>query len=131
MIVLDTHALLWWLGAAEKLSTAATRALRKVSAERPAIVSAISIFEITTAARRGRLALTLPPEQWLADAARLPELKFEPVTHDIASLAGRFGDELHGDPGDRLIAATALTLALPLLSADTRLRAVSGLRTIW
>lgn len=131
MIVLDTHALLWWLGAAEQLSPVARRALRKVSAERPALVSAISAFEITTAARRGRLALALPADQWLADAARLPELRFVPVTADIATLAGRFGDEVPGDPGDRLIAATALSLALPLLSADRKLQAVAGLQTIW
>jgi PIN domain nuclease of toxin-antitoxin system len=131
VIVLDTHALLWWLGAPKLLSGAAARALRKISPDRPAIASAISAFEITTAVRRGRLALALPVEQWLGDASQLPELRFEPVTADIAALAGRFGDELPDDPGDRLIVATALTLALPLLSADRKLQAVTGLKTIW
>lgn len=131
MIVLDTHALLWWLSAGKELSPAAKRALRRVSAEQPAVASTISLFEIMTAARRGRLALRLPPDQWLADAKLLPELRFEPVTVEIAALAGRFGDELHGDPGDRLIAATALSLALPLLSADRKLQAVRGLKTVW
>jgi PIN domain nuclease of toxin-antitoxin system len=131
VIVLDTHALLRWLGATQQLSAAAKRALRKVSADRPAVASAVSLFEITTAVRRGRLLLALPLEQWLADMRLLPELRLEPVTPDIAALAGRFGEELHGDPGDRLIAATAISLALPLLSADRRLQAVAGLRTIW
>ncbi len=130
-MVLDTHALLWWLGAADRLSPAAKRALRRVSAERPAVVSAISLFELTTAARRGRLELAMPIEQWLADACSLPELRVEPVTPAIAVRAGRFGDELHGDPGDRLIAATALDLALPLLTADSKLQAVRVLKTIW
>lgn len=131
MIVLDTHALLWWLGAADRLSATARRTLRQVSVARPATVSAISLFEIATAVRRGRLELTVPVEQWLGDACSLPELQIEPVTPEIAVAAGRFGDELHGDLGDRLIAATALVLALPLLTADHQLKAVAGLRTIW
>ena len=130
-MVLDTHALLWWLSAPERLGAAARRALRRASAERPARVSSISVFEITTAVRRGRLELSLPVEDWLAEAATLPELRFEPVTPAIAALAGRIGDELHGDPGDRLIAATALHLALPLLTADLKLRALPGLKTLW
>jgi PIN domain nuclease of toxin-antitoxin system len=130
-VLLDTHTLLWWLGASDRLGPAARRALRRASAERPALVSSISLFEITTAVRRGRLELSLPVEDWLAEAAALPELRFEAVTPAIAALAGRLGDELHGDPGDRLIAATALQLALPLVTADARLRALPGLRTIW
>ena len=47
--MLDTHVLLWWLGAASNLSTAAKRVLRRVSAEHPAHVSSISLFEISTA----------------------------------------------------------------------------------
>ena len=130
-MLLDTHALLWWLSASDRLGPAARKALRRTSAERPARVSSISLFEITTAVRRGRLELSLPVDDWLAEAGALPELRFEPVTPAIAALAGRIGDELHGDPGDRLIAATAMHLALPLITADAKLRALVGLRTIW
>jgi PIN domain nuclease of toxin-antitoxin system len=61
----------------------------------------------------------------------LPELRFEPVSAEIAQMAGAFGEELHGDPTDRLIAATALCLAVPLITADTKLRSAPGLKTIW
>lgn len=138
-MVLDTHVLLWWLGTPKQLSAAARRALRAASAKSPVIVSAVSAFEIAAAVRRKRLALSTPVGQWLADAMSLPELVFESVTPQIAEMAtpqiaemaGSFGDEIHGDPGDRLIAATALALSLPLVTADARLRAVAGLRTVW
>lgn len=94
-------------------------------------MSCISVFEITTALRRGRLELSLPVQDWLAEAAAMPEVRFEPVTLAIAALAGQFRDELHGDAGDRLIAATALHMALPLLTADARLQAIPGLKTVW
>jgi PIN domain nuclease of toxin-antitoxin system len=38
---------------------------------------------------------------------------------------------MHGDPADRLIAATATLLGAALVTGDERLRAVPGLRTIW
>ena len=130
-MVLDTEVLVWWWRAPPELSTAARRALRRASPEAPAIVSAISVLEIATAARRGRLVFSIPVEQWLADAQCLPELRVEPVSAEIAQMAGAFGDELHGDPADRLIAATALCLALPLVTADAKLRSAPGLKTIW
>jgi len=131
MMVLDTHVLIWWLSAPNELSAAARRALRRASPETPAVVSAISVLEITTAARRGRLEFSTPVEQWIADARSLPELRCEPVSAEIAQLAGSFGEAMHGDPADRIIAATALSLAAPLLTADGKLRSSRGLKTIW
>ena len=131
VIVLDTHVLIWWLADPRRLSAAARRALAGAAPALPACLSAISVLEIVTAGRRGRLALTMPVEQWLADACSLPELRVEPVSGEIALRAGQFGDEMHGDPADRLIAATALVLAAPLVSADRQLRQVAGLKVIW
>lgn len=76
-MVLDTHALVWRLSGSHQLSARAKRALRRVNTDRPAIVSTISVLEIATAVRRGRLGLRIPVEQWLDDAAMIPELRFE------------------------------------------------------
>ncbi len=70
-------------------------------------------------------------DKWLADVKTLPELRIAPVTADIAQLAGGFGDEVPGDPADRVIAATALSLAATLMTGDSRLRAFQGLKTVW
>lgn len=131
MIVIDTHVLLWWLGQPERLSHAARQALTAASAETPAHVSAISVLEIVTAERRGRLGLSLPIDQWLALVRCLPEVRIEPVSADIAERAGRYGDDLHGDPADRMIAATAEVLGARLISADEKLRAHPGIRALW
>jgi PIN domain nuclease of toxin-antitoxin system len=131
VIVLDTHVLVWWVNGAPSLSAKAQREIRSALRHGPAQVSAISAFEIRTAARRGRLELRIPADQWLRDAAALPELLFQPVTHEIARRAGSFEDSVPGDPADRIIAATALALGAKLVTADDRLRRVPHLPTIW
>lgn len=131
MILLDTHALVWWLTDGARVSRAAKLAITKAAKEKAVAVSAISVLEIVTAVRRGRLQFSMPVDQWLADARRLPELRFEPVSADIAQLAGGFGEEMHGDPADRIIAATALHLGCPLVTADEKLRAHPAIKTLW
>ena len=59
------------------------------------------------------------------------DLKFHDVTPEIARLAGSFDASMPGDPGDRLIAATALTLGVALVTADDRLRRYPHLKTVW
>jgi PIN domain nuclease of toxin-antitoxin system len=131
VIVLDTHALVWWVSDATRLSSRAKRVIHAAIRRGPVAVSAISLFEISTAIRRGRLVLGVAPEQWLGDLHQLPELRFEPVSAEIAQLAGSFADAMPGDPADRIIAATAVTLRSRLVTADARLRRTPHVDAIW
>ena len=131
MIVLDTHVLVWWVSGSGRLSVRAKRAINQSLRRTPAVVSAISVLEIATAVRRGRLELGSPLDQWLADLRTLPELQFQPVSVEIAELAGSFDETTPGDPADRIIAATALTLQAKLVTADERLRASPRVSTVW
>ena len=131
MIVLDTHALVWWAVGDRRLSAPALRAIKAAAKGGGVFASAISVMEIATAVRRGRLTLRVPFEQWLADLRSLPELRFEPVTAEIAALAGSFDGAMHGDPADRIIAATARTLGARLVTADERLRGLPEMVALW
>ncbi|MBI4756304.1 MAG: type II toxin-antitoxin system VapC family toxin [Betaproteobacteria bacterium] len=131
MILLDTHVLVWWLAQAPQLSAAAKRAIQKHSRHGEIAVSTISVLEIATAVRRGRLQFSVPIAQWLADMRCIPELRLEPVSADIAALAGSLPEPMHGDPADRIIAASATVLGAALVTADDRLRSIPGIRTIW
>jgi PIN domain nuclease of toxin-antitoxin system len=131
VILLDTHALVWWVADAARLSARARRAIRAALREGQIAASAISLFEIATAIRRGRLVLAAPTEQWLADLRLLPELRFEPVSAEVAQVAGSFDESVPGDPADRIIAATAITLDFKLVTADARLRRAPRLQAVW
>ncbi len=131
MIVLDTHALVWWVGGDRRLSAAARRAIQRAARAGTVFASAISVMEIATAVRSGRLVLSIPLDQWLADLRSLPELQVEPVTAEIAALAGSFDGSVHGDPADRLIAATARALRARLVTADERLQGLPDVAWVW
>lgn len=131
MIVLDTHALVWWVSGSKPLSARAKREIRTAQAAGRLSASAISLLEIATAVRRGRLALGSPLDRWCEDLARLPELQIQPVTAEIARVAGSFDASAPGDPADRIIAATALALGARLVTADVRLRRFPQLQTVW
>src|SRR5579863_10401917 len=132
MIMLDTHVLVWWVdGAPKKLSRKAYQALEHHSKRNELLVAGISLFEITTLERRGRLRFKISAAEWLAQVRRLPEYRFEPLTDGIAERAGQFGDAFPGDPADRIIAATALLCGVPLVTHDQKLRKTEHLKTIW
>lgn len=131
VIVLDTHALVWWFTGAPGLSVRARRTIQSAARQGPLVASAISVFEIATAVRRERLKIGVSLDQWLGDLRTLPELRFEPVTADIAQLAGTLERSLPGDPADRIIVATAITLQAKLVTADNRLRRLRQVDTIW
>ncbi len=131
MIVLDTHVLVWWVSGSGRLSVRAKRAINQGLRRAPAIVATISMLEIVTVVRRGRLKLGMPLAQWLTDLHALPEIQFQPVSAQIAELAGSFNEAMPDDPADRIIVATALTLGAKLVTADERLRESPNIVTVW
>jgi PIN domain nuclease of toxin-antitoxin system len=85
MIVLDTHALVWWAsGSAQQLSPKALRAIEKEQRNGEIIVSSISSWELAMLTERGRLALAMEISPWLALVEQIERLRFVPVDNAIA-----------------------------------------------
>ena len=129
MIVLDTHAWVWW--AAEVPRRLSAKARREI-ADAPSIgVSAISAWEVATLVAKGRLELDRDVLVWIRQALALPRVTLVPITPEIAVRSTRLGPTFPGDPADRILAATARELGAALVTRDAALRRAPGIRTVW
>lgn len=131
VILLDTHALLWWVNDPVTLSKPAKVAIDEAVNSRSVRVSCISSWEIALLVERGRLRLALDVRDWLSRCEALPFLTFVPVNNAIAVESVRLTEFPHSDPADRIIAATALSLGTALVTKDDKLRNYPNIKTIW
>ncbi len=114
MILLDTHALLWWLAGGTPLGA---DALARIADRRTRVlVSAVSVFEIETKRRLGKLRA---PEGVVA-AVTAEGFDLLALDGAQAELAGAL-EWSHRDPFDRLLVAQSRLRGAPLLSADARI----------
>lgn len=79
---------------------------------------------------RGRIDPATDAAQFIDDIVEARALRVLPITPKIAVLAQSEAFQ-HGDPADRLIAATAIARGAQLVTADARLKRVPGLRVLW
>jgi PIN domain nuclease of toxin-antitoxin system len=139
VILLDTHALIWWAdGDHQRLSAAAREAIdqeidsvRLPDGTSGLLVSAISCWEVAMLVKRGRLALSLDVERWLALLAAHPAVRLVALDHAVAVAATRLPEPFHADPADRFLVAQARALAIPLVSADSKIRSYAHVRSLW
>lgn len=114
-LLLDTHALLWWLVGARELSRRAREAIG--DGDNQIFVSAVSAWEVTTKFRIGKLpradALASDFTGVIADQG-FAEL---PISMAHAQSAGALGGPIR-DPFDRMLIAQALIEAIPLVSNE-------------
>lgn len=118
MILADTHVVLWLRLRDPRLGAAARRSVEQALLQGDAAVSAISFWEIGMRIQKEQIEFEEDLGAWRR--ALLNEGLVEiPVNGAIAGRAGLLPD-LHGDPADRLIVATALE-GHQLVTADQRI----------
>ena len=132
MIVLDTHALIWWVNG--ELALRSTAAQSAIDRERPSsgiVISSISDWEVAMLVARQRIALSMDVAEWLKWIETIEGVQFLAVDNEIAVKAVELPGEFHKDPADRVIVATARKLGAALITADEKIRAYPHVRTIW
>lgn len=122
--LLDTHIWIWLLQSPERLGSHTQQELRKTANE--LWVSPISTWEALMLHRKKRVVLSQDFLAWLQQST--PGFKLAPFTHEIVLAAERLN--LHDDPADRFLAATAQVLDLTLVTADQKLLGLGGIRTM-
>ncbi|MES9862900.1 MAG: type II toxin-antitoxin system VapC family toxin [Candidatus Thiodiazotropha sp. LLP2] len=132
MIVLDTHALIWWVSGDDKLSPQARKLIEKEqTGDGQILVSAISAWEIAMLVTKGRLALTMDIDDWLMTVESIEGVVFVSVDSDVAVQSVRLPGEFHPDPADRIIVALARHHSVPLVTADAKIQANRHVKTVW
>jgi PIN domain nuclease of toxin-antitoxin system len=133
MILVDTHALLWWQAGSRRLSARASREIAKADV---VLISPISCWETAVLVSKGRVALDRDVFVWIRDLFDDEHVDLAGLSPQAAAGAGFLPTEgFRGDPADCLIYSTARELAVPLVTKDSAIRehatTAGGIRTIW
>jgi PIN domain nuclease of toxin-antitoxin system len=129
MVALDTCALVYWLRGDQALSEPARHAIEHTLEESEVLISTISVLEVAQFVENGRLALSMDTRRWLATLASLEGVRMVPVDTAIAVRATTLSPQLPQQ--QRIVAATARLLGVPLVTPDSRVRALTHIDTIW
>lgn len=120
-VVLDTHVLVWLLAGDERIRPVVRQAVENASFAGGVHVCAISLWEVAMLVAKERLTLLRDVGDWIDDVVAHPGLTVVPLAPEIAVASTRLPGEIHRDPADRIIVATARTLGARLVTADRAL----------
>ena len=130
MILVDTHVVVWLAFDQNPISRKARTAIDDARKNADGLaISDITLLELATLARKGRIQLDISLESFLHEV----ESRFVvlPMTGRICARAVALPAAYPQDPADRIIAATALVEGLSLLTADREIRQSRAVQTTW
>jgi PIN domain nuclease of toxin-antitoxin system len=121
-LLLDTHIALWLDSGSSRLRRD-TRALvdNHWRDGGTVLLSAVSAWEIALLVDAGHITLDLPVAAWIERFLDRPGIEAAALGHGAASRAYQLHHLEHRDPADRLLIATAIELACPLVTYDDRI----------
>ena len=125
LLLVDTHTLIWMVEGAPLLGVQTAEALNRAGWENRIAVSAITPWEIGLLVNKGRLQLGADVMEWIRAALAKPGVQLAPLEPEIAVASTRLPFEMHADPADRILVATARHSGATLVTADGSLLEVA------
>jgi len=130
-LLLDTHAAIWYFSDSDELSVTARNEIEAaVQRAEDVFLASISLVEVIYLAEKGRLPAEALAKLEHALAEGKSSVIVAPLDSAVAASVGRISRVAVPDMPDRIIAATALQLGVPLVTRDRRIRG-AGIDTIW
>ena len=119
--LLDTHILLFWFSRDLILTATESRIVNNASEENPLLLSGISLWEIATLHKLGRITLGIPLRDWLERAVAPPLVRLIGISPAIAASVAALPESFHRDPADRIIVASAQITGAIIVTRDRRI----------
>ena len=129
MILLDTHAWVWWVHGDARLSEEQRKMLDARTVEGIG-VSIISCWEVAKLVEYGRLKLPQDVAKWLEVALSYPGVRLLDLTPAMVVESTRLPQPFHKDPADQMIVATARIHDCPLVAGDDKILNYVHVRTV-
>jgi|SRR5579863_450239 len=121
-LLLDTHIALWLDSGSNKLRPATRDAIDECwHGGGSILLSAVSAWEIALLVDTARIELDVPVRSWVERFLDQPAVEAVPLSHTAACSGYQLHQLEHRDPADRLLIATAIELACPLVTYDERI----------
>jgi PIN domain nuclease of toxin-antitoxin system len=128
VILLDTHTWLWWVSGAPEPPMRMKALI--TTANEPVAIASMSCLEVAWLAKKGRIALPVTVDQFFERAIEKAGLQLLPLTPKIAARSAALPD-IHRDPVDRVLVATALELDAVLATKDSVIPSYPDVRVRW
>lgn len=115
--LLDTCAALW-LSARAPMASSALVAMSLAAEEGRLFISPITAWEVGNLCARERLTLHMDPLQWFETMLAQPGISLAPLAPEILVASTQLPGDVHKDPADRIVIATARVLDVPVVTLD-------------
>lgn len=116
-LLLDTHVWIWLNEGRPELGDGMIRRIGRAGAQGCAFVSVMSVWEVSVLHAKQRVVLGLALATWV-QRALAPPITLGALTSEIAMTCHQLPGQLHADPVDRVLVATARTENLTLVTRD-------------
>jgi PIN domain nuclease of toxin-antitoxin system len=121
-ILVDTHCWIWsQFGYDHEFSPLGLSTFKRAAADGMLLLSVISVWEVALLESKRRLHLHMDCLEWVRRALDTPGLSLVPITPEIAVESTRLPGNMHADPADRILVATARNLGARLMTRDQAL----------
>jgi PIN domain nuclease of toxin-antitoxin system len=131
-VVIDTHTIIWYLIQSPKISPLAVATLDSVTdANLPIFISSITLVELIYLPERNRIPASALQSLMTELAKPNSPFSIVPLTTEITQSLSQIPRDEVPDMPDRIIAATAHHLKIPLVTCDHKIQACSTIQTIW
>lgn len=122
LFLLDTHVWVWLVdGQVDKLAARLPAAIERAMRDRRCSLSVISVWEASMLEAKGRVTFGADLASIVAASRRSPGVRLVGLTPEIAIESSRLPGDMHPDPADRILVATARAEGATLVTCDERI----------